>query len=262
MRKLWKYFNGEPFLINPSIISLNPKKEKRKSNPRRKISIMAQARNKFGRFVKRHKKAASNPRRRRRTMKLSNPIRRRARRAYRKNPYFANPKRSHRRRSYRRNPAIISGGGILGLSFKDIGFAGIGFIAPPMIEGLVRGMLPTSLTSNMFGKYAVKGGIVVGLSMLGGKFLGRDAGKFIAIGGTTYLVASILVDFVPSMFGGFSGYMSPGRVFNPDYAQRHRMIKVPQQMRSAPLIGKYQRGMTGTPSQVDVPARLDPRTRF
>lgn len=139
------------------------------------------------------------------------------------------------------------------MSFKDIGFAGLGFVAPPAIEGMIRGFLPAALTANPIGKYAVKGGIVAGLSLIGGKFLGREAGKYIAIGGMTYLVANLVVDYVPQLFGGFGAYMNPGQVFRP--------ARVGSRMGGQPLLGMYQ-GMGTSAANAGVPDRLNPAGRF
>lgn len=242
--KLWKKFDGEPYLINPHLVMLNPRK---RSNSKRRLSAMAKMRNRLGQFVKRTRKAASNPKRHKKSYAraASNPVRKQ-KRTYKRNAYFGNPRP---RRHYKRNPGMFAGGSILGMSLKEIGFAGAGFIAPPAIEGLIKGMLPTALTSNAFGRYAVKGGIVAGVSLLGGKFLGREAGKYLAIGGVTYLVANIVVDFVPQLFSGFSGYMNPGQSF------------APRALRGQPGLGRYV-GMGTAVSTANVPERLNPASRY
>lgn len=184
---------------------------------------MARRRNSKGQFVKStRRRAASRPRRkvtgrarRRVAVAVANPRRRTYRR---RRAAVARP----RRRSYRRNPAIFSRNRILGMSIKEIAYTGIGFIAPPAIEGFVSAYLPTQITNTALGRYAVKGGIVAGVSMIGGKVVNRDAGKFMAIGGVTYIVANLLLDYVPQLFSGFGSqpylgkspmraYMNPGR---------------------------------------------------
>ena len=253
-KRLWKYFDGEPFLINPHIVAINPRR-KNKSTKRRTSTMARLRRDSKGRFVSNRRKVSRHRRRRsfRRNPVAAAPRRRVARRrSYRRNPYLAaaaaNPRRRRytRRRHYRRNPAIFSGNRILGMSIREIAFAGVGFIAPPAIEGFVSAYIPTSITSTAIGRYAVKGAIVAGVSMVGGKFISRDAGKMMAIGGVTYLVANLLVDYVPQIFAGFQGYPNPGRVL--------------PRMGSQPMLGKYMGNM-------NVPAmrtadRLDPRGRF
>jgi hypothetical protein len=241
--KLWKRFGGEPFLINPHLVSLNPKRKSGRKKMRRRLP----PRSKSGRFLKRRTNAPRrrarrnayfmNPRRRTRR----NPIRRRARR----NAYFVNP----RRRRARRNPALFSGNRILGFTFQEILYTGAGFIAPPVIEGFLLQYLPATLVTNKIGKYAIKAGAVAALSFAGGKFLGREAGKYIAIGGMTYLVATLVIDFAPQLFSGFSGYMNPGATYTPKLAG----------MGSQPFLGAYH-GIGMSPAKL--PERVDPNQRF
>lgn len=203
-----------------------------------------------GRFMKR--RHASNPRRR-------------TRRAYRKNTYFANPVRRSRRsravarrnpvrryhRRYRRNPPLFGGNRILGLSFTELAYTGIGFVAPPMIEGAVSGFLPDALKTSSIGKYAVKAGIVAGTSLIGSKFLGREAGKYLAIGGAVYLLANAIVEFAPQIFSGFSATtMVAGPTFRPALRGHGQ-----------PGLGSYFNGAAAV-SQAGVPERLNIASRF
>ena len=218
---------------------------------------MARRRDAHGRFLKKHNPARrrSPARRRVRHAYAHNPVRRAARRAparrrARRNPYFAANPRRHRRA--RRNPPLFGGNKILGMSFAEIGYAGLGFVAPPMLEGLAKGYLPAALTSNTFGKYGVKIAAVAGLSYIGRKFLGQEAGKYIAIGGVTYLVASLVIEFVPGIFSGFSGYMNPGASFGRKMLPRGKFG-------AQPFLGMYQGTSVATSR---VPERLDPASRF
>lgn len=247
-RKLWKYIDGEPFLVNPHIVTLNPKKVSKNHSKKRGKKMARRRRDSKGRFISSRRRVARR-RRRRNPVALANPRRtyRRRRRTYRRNAYLANAPR-RRRRTYRRNPALFGRNRILGMSMTEIAYTGLGFIAPPAVEGFISGMLPAQLTGNVLGRYAVKTGIVAGVSFAGRQFIGREAGKFMAIGGVTYLVANLIVDYMPQLFAGFSGYMTPGRTLG---------------MRSQPGLGRYIRDLPVSHSSGGtIPERLDSRARF
>jgi hypothetical protein len=254
MARLWKRFGGEPYLINPHLISLNPKSTRRKNKMAKRRALRRGASGRFmkanprkRRHVRRHLAAPRRVRRVRRSYAMNPP--RRRRRSYKRNAYFGNPVR--RRRSYRRNP-IISGSQVFGVKFSDILYAGGGFIAPPLVEGFIKGYLPTSITGNAFGKYALKAATVYGLSWAGKKFISQEAGKYIAIGGIVYIVANLVIDFVPQLFSGFSGYMSPGPTFSA--LPRNRWG-----YGAHPLMGMYN-GIGTAPGKL--PERVDPNARF
>lgn len=213
--RLWKNFGGEPYLINPHLISLNPRKKRKKSSgKKRSKSEMARRRDSKGRFVKTRKRRAKRnpPRRTRRRVyarsNTPNPPRRRRR---------STRRRTTRRTYRRRNPVMTRRAGklFMGMSLNEILFTGAGFVAPPIIEGFVKPWLPAALTTNAFGKYAVKAGSVVIVSWAGGQFMGRQARKYLGIGGVTYLVASLIVDYAPQIFSGFGAYLNPGTVTPP-----------------------------------------------
>ena len=160
-----------------------------------------------------------------------------------------NPRRRHYRRRARRNPPMYERGRILGFSMKELAYTGVGFIAPPAIEGFVNGFLPATLTSNNIGRYAIKIGAVAAVSFAGMKFIGREAGKYLAIGGATYILANIIVDYMPTLFKGFTGYMNPGSTFMPRMARQ-------------PFLGMYTgtAGIGVTPTRI--PERINPVSRF
>jgi hypothetical protein len=112
------------------------------------------------------------------------------------------------------------------------------------VEGFIKGMLPAGIVDTPIGKYALKAGTVAGLSFIGQKMLGREAGKYLAIGGVTYLIGTLIADYAPQLFSGF-GYMNPGRTFRPMGAQ--------------PFLGAYA-GLGTTPAKL--PERVDPNARF
>jgi hypothetical protein len=132
------------------------------------------------------------------------------------------------------------------MSLREIAYVGVGFIAPSAVEGFVSQWIPAQITGNAIGRYAVKAVIVGGVSMIGGKFISREAGRYMAIGGVTYIVANLLIDYVPQLFSGFGAYMNPGRVL--------------PRMGSQPLLGRYVGNMSIPP--MSTADRLDPRGRF
>ncbi len=157
-------------------------------------------------FRKSAKRRKAAPARRKRT----------SRKTYRKNPWpvagvVANPRRKRRSRratsvarrrrsshSYSRNPRIF---GIELPPFEKVAFAAGGFIATPMVESFVSGYVPASITSNVFGKYALRVGVVSGLAYLAGRFLGREKGNQVLIGGGVYVVATAAQEFFPQLLG-------------------------------------------------------------
>lgn len=62
-------------------------------------------------------------------------------------------------------------------------FAGVGFIAPPMVEGFLSRFVPAEIQSNTIGKYAVKLASVLGISWAIRKFVGVEQGNMAGIGG-------------------------------------------------------------------------------
>jgi len=195
MSRLWEYDEyGEPWLENS-----------KRGNP----PLLIVNRKKKG------KKAMSKYARRKSRARVSNPKRRR--RARRKNPWtMAGPlalvnrphrrrrkARTNRKRHYRRNPGIL---GIQLPPMKAVIYAGVGFVAPPMVEGFLAGFLPTSITSTTVGKYAVRIGSVLGLSWLTRMTMGRDPAKMVAIGGGAYILTTVIREFAPGVIPGLSAY--------------------------------------------------------
>lgn len=211
-KKLWNYFDGEPFLTNPrlGILGLNPRGRKGK------------------------KMAAK---RRKATRRRTSVSRRRTRRkSYRRNAFpvaglVVNPRKrrrsrvrsARRRRSgYRRNPAIM---GISLPPINSVIFAGVGFIAPPMVEGFISRFLPGSLTQSTIGKYAVRIASVVGLSYLVKTVVGPAEAKMTAIGGGVYVLSSAVSEFAPGVIPGLSAYVPGGRQLSSYVAPNQRMMQ-------------------------------------
>ena len=202
MARLWEYDeHGEPWLENMPLLIINRKRKKGTKKKGRKA--MARRRRRVSRRrVRRHRVAA--PRR----------VHRRRRRSYRRrrNPWpmagtvaSINPRRRRRRgrrasprrhRRGKRNPRI------LGLTFppvEAVAFGALGYLATPMVEGFINGVLPVSITTTTIGKYATRIASVLGLTWLA-KMAGlRGRAAMIGIGGGMYVATSALKEFASGM---------------------------------------------------------------
>ena len=144
------------------------------------------------------------------------PRRRKARRARKSNPWpvagmVVNPRRRRhsrrrthavarrRRHSYSRNPKLL---GIELPPLNKVLFAGVGFVAPPMIEGFLAGFIPAEITSSTIGKYAVRVASVLALAFGVRRFIGREEGNMVAIGGGVYVLSTAAMEFLPNIFSG------------------------------------------------------------
>jgi len=263
--RLWRKFGGEPYLVNPSLVVALPNRKKRNpivrhrksgriervrrsglkkhrySRPRYYEVNMARGRDSKGRFLKRRSGGASNPKRRhrrRRHAAAANP-----RRHYRRS-YAANPRRHHRRR---RNPPI----GLLGVTFPSIqtmAWSAGGFLAPPFVEGFARRFLPPSLTSTTLGKYAVKIGSVVLLTLGVRKLVGQEEGRNVMLGGSVYLAASLAQDFLmPAIAGTSARY----------YPKQLGYYNTGANLSAQPFLGGNGSAMTN-----NSPERLRPENRY
>src|SRR5262249_6875524 len=162
--------------------ALNPKRGKKMSVRRRRRTRKGHSARHMA-WVRSHRK--SNRRRRRNPMAMVN----RRRRHHHRRSY-----RRHRRNSpwglltnrrRRRNPRRSSGGrSFFGLPpLQSVLFVGAGFVAVPAFETFLNTWLPTSITSTTLGKYAVRIGLVLGITALGRALMGKDRAKLVAIGG-------------------------------------------------------------------------------
>lgn len=150
----------------------------------------------------RRTKVRNAPRRRRRVARrrkanpwpmaglVANPRRRR-----RRNPHL---KRRSRRHHYSRNPKILG----IDLPVQDVVFAGVGFIAPATVEGLLASYIPSSLTGSNLGQYAIKIASVLGISFAIRKFVGVRQGNMALIGGGVYVLSVAAAQYMPSLLSG------------------------------------------------------------
>jgi hypothetical protein len=243
---LWARYDGEPWLDNPSLYTLNRRRKRRKTwrstmNPRKRDAR--------GRFVGRrrrkkrtvHRAAAKKVHRRRRHV-----ARRAGTRITMSRPRrvtLVNPRRRRHYRRYRRNDP-----GFLGFdrqSLTQIGGVVAGMIGTPFVEGYVLQLVPSSLTADkttgMIVRYGVKIASVAGLSFLAKQVLGRDFARTVLIGGGAYIAMNALQEF--GVLPGASA-SAPAQITG---------------LRAQPLLGEYQLGSYITQ---DAPERLQPEARF
>jgi hypothetical protein len=253
-KRLWNVFDGEPFLDNPYLTMFaNPKGVKtmahRSKATGRFVKGKARGKTKSRRVIRLRKGGAALINKRRAPKRRTFARVRRGQRAVILNPrrrrsYRGNPVRRHRR-SYRHNPATFAG--LMSMPvLKTIGLTAGGFVAVPLIEGFVSTYLPASVKSSKITGYVVKIASVIGLSMLVGKFLGREAGQKVAIGGGTYVALVVLKDLMPTFTQ--LPTITPGTMGS--------------YLRAQPMLGAYQRGYMGSPITNSAPARLQPQGRY
>ena len=127
-------------------------------------------------------------------------------------------RRRHHRRRYRRNWVPLtnrrrrSSGGrsFFGLPpLQSVLYVGVGAVGTPVAETFINGFLPLSITSSVLGKYAVRIGTLLGLTLLARQLLGKDRAKLVAIGGGVYVLTSAIREFAPGIIPGLSAYVPP-----------------------------------------------------
>jgi hypothetical protein len=99
---------------------------------------------------------------------------------------------------------------IMGISIPPMNqviFAGVGFIAPPLVEGFLSSFLPASLTTSTIGKYATRIASVIGLSYLVKQIAGPAEARMVAIGGSVFVLSTVIAEFAPGMIPGLSAYV-------------------------------------------------------
>lgn len=236
-KKLWDYYDGEPFMENPHLAIVgNPFKVgsiiERKQSGFRKIS-----QKKGSKIMAYRRKGRKNSPKRKRARKnpvpygglVINPRRRKKVYHMRKNRrgvYTHNK----RRRGARRNPALL---GVALPPINMIAWGAGGFIGTPMVESYLTRFLPAELTTNVLGRYAVKIGTVLGLTYLVKHVLSAKEAFPVALGGSLYVVTSAVNEFVPQLT------QQPAPAVN---AYRSGMIKGMNAYRSGMIatgIGQY-----------------------
>lgn len=255
--ELWDYYDGEPYLKNPPLfISGNPKKRRKAKRRSKMAKRRLPPRNAKGRFVKK-----GSAKRRRSAFKARIKYHGRTRRVrVARHPVLVNRRRRHhrsnpkryatvinRRRHYRRNPNILSKIGLNMPTVKAVGYTVLGVVGTPFVEGFAVKYLPTAITGNTFGNYAVKIGSAWLLSFGVDKVAGREAAKATFVGGAAYITVVAIRQFFPTLLGtgaatstGTSGYMGKQPLLG-----------------SVPRMGAYNLPITAASAQ-----RLDPANRF
>lgn len=246
--RLWTVVDGEPFLDNPRLLLLNPRKKRRSEKMARRLPPRHKSGPKKGQFMKRSSARSNPPKRRRRRVAAAPKRRRRSTvRVYASNPprrrrrASAAPRR--RRRSYRRNPAKIFTKFLSMKTFKQAGFTVLGVAATPFVEGFVFNFLPVSLQSK-YVRYAVQIASAYAVGNVAGRIFGREQGNAVYIGGATYIALGLARDFFPGLLGGTA------------------LGKYPS-LSGQPLLGKYaSTGGMGSFATYSTPERLSPSARF
>ena len=154
-------------------------------------------------------------------------------------------------RKRRHNPGATQSRGMFGLA----GFPGIepitgafaGLTIPPILDYFVKGYIPTALTSNAFGRYAVKGLEAFVPAWLVRRYVNRNVGNIMMFVG----IAKVLFDGVREFAPGIPG-LSGGVGYQP-------MLGVYQQRRGLPALPAVPQMTSAMTS--GVPQRLDPARR-
>lgn len=243
-RRLWNFFDGEPFLDNPYLY-VNPRRRSRRTaKVRVKKMATRRKRNLKGQFVKRggstarrtvHRRRRAAPRRH--AMRTVRVVKHPALVNPRRRTYRSNPVRRHRR-SYRRNP--IAFGSIFSMHVLTLAaYTGAGFLGTPLVAGFVMGYVPiTDATTRKWVGYGVDVGAAWGLSWAADKTLGKDASRAVLAGGLAYVAVSLVREFTtPSL----SAY---------------------RRMGSQPLLGNYRQSGMGSIVTTRTADRLNPAGRF
>lgn len=125
---------------------------------------------------------------------------------------------NRRHRRYRRNPKVFGFElpPLMTVAYVGGGYAGTVAIEHFLTVGTTNSdgttsapIIPTSITGNTAGKYAVRVGLVIGLTYLAKMMLGKEKAKYVGIGGGTYVLVSAVKEFFPSVVPGLSAYRMP-----------------------------------------------------
>ena len=143
--------------------------------------------------------AASNPRRRRRSYRRSrNPV---VARSVTRRRITSNPRRRRRARRRSSNPSMAGVGSLL----KQMIYGAGGAIVTRIGYGVASGFIPAGLGSSRVAKPAIKAAIAaVPVRWAGGKFLGKQQGDLMMLGG----LIDAGVDLVNAFLGDVEGQLT------------------------------------------------------
>lgn len=189
-KRLWDYFEDQPFFDNPRLFILNPEKKRRKKKMARRVARRRNPRRRLRAHRRRRSFRANafvpNPRRRRRT-------------------YRKNPRRRQHRRNFRSNPfSLGAAGNILGFPIKQVMLAGGAVVAAPYIERQLLKLMPVSFAATTAGRWASKLGAAVGVGYIAKLAMGNEAARLAYIVLGANLIADAAAEFMPGM-----GYFQP-----------------------------------------------------
>jgi hypothetical protein len=136
-----------------------------------------------------------NSRRRRKVyLRRRNPAR-----AHRRHRRRRNPSSYHRRHRRRRNPF---GGGEIKNVIVPAAIGAAGAIALAVAYGYASPSLPSSITSVSFASPLLQAAGAIGLGFLASKFLGKQQGSYVAMGGLTVVLVNLVTPYISSATGG------------------------------------------------------------
>lgn len=88
-------------------------------------------------------------------------------------------------------------------SVKSVAFAGLGFVGPTMITGLLTQVAPSIMMQasgfGIAGKYLVKIGSALGLHWAVKRFVGSNEAQMVLIGGGINVGLTLIQDFAPGL---------------------------------------------------------------
>lgn len=206
--------------MSESLFLINPRRRKRRKGRMPAGLARYWASRRGGRKRRKARAVMTNPRRRRRRARAST-----RRRAVRRNPVYRH-KRHHRRRarnpiysrrrSRRRGRNPFSVGGAKEVLVPAAIGAG-GAIALAVAWGYLAPKLPASLQTGYL-EIGVKLAGAIGLGLLANRFLGRQKGMYVGIGGSVVVLAQAITPMLASAAPTVPGLSGFGRMSGGDYA--------------------------------------------